>query len=96
MWEPISRWFSDQFVAAQSGFDSAVAALIPPVPSAVAAAAPCATLSGVISEGAWIGRFVPLGLLAVAVGVLVVAIVASIAIRLVRIAISLGTFGGGA
>ena len=95
-WEPITRWFGDQFSAAQTNLDTTVSGLIPSPPAAVVEAAPCATLSGFINDASWIGRYVPLPILAIAVGVLVLAVVAAVAIRIARIVISLGTFGGGA
>ena len=96
MIDGVTEWFGNQFSLAQTALDGAIAGAIPAPPAALVEAAPCAVFTSTFTQGDWVGRFLPFPALGIAVLVLGICIVAAIAIRVSRIALSLATFGGGA
>lgn len=91
----MGQWIANQLAALQNAVMATLAGLVPAPPAQLVAAAPCSTLSAAVTEASWIGRFVPWWALAIAVAVFVIVLVATVVIRVVRIAASFASFGGG-
>lgn len=89
MWDWLIGWLTDRGNEAVA----AVAGLIPAVPPEVTAA--CSSIAAAVAWVAPVGWIVPFEALAVALGLIVIGMVAGLAIITVRILASYFTLGGG-
>lgn len=87
-------WFSDQISRAHNGMAGWINAAIPSVPSSVSDA--CATMQSASAGAGPVMQLIPTGSIVAALAVVGLAVSAAVTIRLIRIAASFATAGGGA